>query len=140
MLRASWQRDRQVRQRRTAWRWFLWGLWRYGVPVVAGTIAAVWVTAYTLDLFDSTHRASPAPSPASPQPRRVLPPAPSAPAGQDPSAPAGSGLTTAHIDTVSGLRLDTQMGQTATAAVSAGPAAAPDPDLKPDKWLHSKEP
>lgn len=33
-LSASWVRDRQLRRRRLAWRWLLWGLWRIGLPLL----------------------------------------------------------------------------------------------------------
>lgn len=35
-LRASWARDRKVRQRRIAWRWFLWTMVRYVLPATGG--------------------------------------------------------------------------------------------------------
>jgi hypothetical protein len=41
-LSASWSRDRQLGRRRLAWRWLLWGWWRFGLPLVlALALAAV---------------------------------------------------------------------------------------------------
>lgn len=37
-LQASWQRDREVAERRLAWRWTLWGATRWGGPVVLAAV------------------------------------------------------------------------------------------------------
>lgn len=46
-LRASWARDRKVRQRRIAWRWLLWALARYVLPAT-GVIAVIAVVVHQL--------------------------------------------------------------------------------------------
>ncbi len=142
MLQASWRRDRRVRLRRTAWRWFLWGLRRYGLPVLAGALVAVGMAAYLLDRFASPHRVAVSALPAPPPrlPDRVATAPEAAVPGE--SRPADTAPTPALPDIMPSLRLDAQLGRPAGAAASTTPAgpAIPDPDLKPDNWLHSKEP
>lgn len=76
-LARSWQRDRRVGRRRLAWRWTLWGLWRYGPPVGAAALlaAALWLLLRPSPPADpATGLAEPSPAPAvvSPPPRPVL--------------------------------------------------------------------
>lgn len=51
-LSASWTRDRQLSRRRLAWRWLLWGWWRFGLPpLLALALAAfllLWLPASTV--------------------------------------------------------------------------------------------
>ncbi|MDM7942666.1 MAG: hypothetical protein QUV35_08560 [Hydrogenophaga sp.] len=46
-LRSSWRRDHRVGRRRRWWRWAVWALLRYGLPLLllAGTVTAVVIIA-----------------------------------------------------------------------------------------------
>lgn len=123
-LQASWQRDRRVGQRRLALRWLVWALRRFGVPVVLALAAAgaVW-----LWLQPNTHAARDA-TIQSP-PRTAEPPK----------------AVNPLIQEAIRLRMEpVWLPRGAAAPVSPTPPAATEdasePQLKPDHWLHSKEP
>lgn len=96
-LARSWQRDRRVGRRRLAWRWCLWLLGRYALPVAAVVVAVASAT-WWLHARDATPDivTRPIPPPASepPPPIRLrldlspvpaqAPPAPTVPVPQKP--------------------------------------------------------
>ena len=79
-LARSWSRDRRVGRRRLVWRWTLWLLWRYGLPV--GAVALVIAAAAWLWL----RPAGPATAPQADTPRTPAADAPAAPPRPDPAA------------------------------------------------------
>lgn len=120
-LRASWRRDRWVARRRLLGRWLLWLLRRYVLPIVlvVGLGLLLWLGVWP-SLRKPFETARPAAASSTP-----LPPPRDA-----------------------GLRLETHWppATTAQAPVQTTPPA-PLPSqptspshLKPENWLHSKEP
>jgi hypothetical protein len=131
-LQASWQRDRWVAKRRIALRWLVWLSWRYGLPVLATAtaLAIAWRVVLAWPF------AAPPESGAASHPAAV-------------HAPAFP--ETAPDDTPMKLRFDpawpvappkaSQTIYPKTPTQSDLDAAAPSPPhLKPENWLHSKEP
>ncbi len=130
-LQASWRRDRWVARRRLALRWLAWIGWRYGLPAL-GLLAAVtlawrivlgWPTGTVHEL------------PASP-PVPTLAPEPTSHAQEEP---------------MMRLRLDPAWPSAQDAPGRQAPIPFPaasdsdattrfTPHLKPENWLHSKEP
>ena len=151
-LHASWRRDRRVAQRRTSLRWAMW----YGIRSLPLMLMAV-ATAFWL-LREAPDAAPKAPHPTL-QPanfstsgriqpgQNKLTPAPPATTDAVPSANATPPRGEPAID----LRLASPFQPalpadgTAASVVRDGGPVAPDlnsrsPQLKPDNWLHSKEP
>lgn len=139
MLRASWQRSQRVARRRIAWRWLLWYTPRYLLPGLAlcAAVVGLW---YAL---------RPAPSPGV----AALPPAATPPAAQGLNAGPGieAGAAAPEPAGMPTLTLERSWGTvTGARAPATGLPAATDPKpptdttlpipLKPDNWLHSKEP
>jgi hypothetical protein len=128
-LQASWQRDRWVSRRRLALRWLVWAFWRYGLPLllVLSAALAVW-----LWLLPGLHQALAVTTQEKPAPTATQ----QVPAPTEPHETATDAIT---------LRLEpgwTSSRTTPPAASASPPAteAVQDPSLKPENWLHSKEP
>lgn len=137
-LAASWRRDRWVGRRRLWWRWLLWALPRYVAPLVAALLLIGWLAwlwagrpsrpngqaalATTVPLRASTpHR-----------PPRVF----------VTDRPA-DGETELPVQDRTALPLRLDGGETpavATPASVTGESPPITPTLKPENWLHSKEP
>lgn len=131
-LQASWQRDRWVAKRRIALRWLAWLCWRYGLPALG--LAAVLAIAWRVVL--AWPSATPPETGASAHPVPVHAPALPEPAPDntpmklrfDPAWPVAPPLPS-------------QTNYPKTPTLSDFDAAAPStPHLKPENWLHSKEP
>lgn len=157
-LEASWQRSRWVARRRVVWRWLLWAITRYLMPALAIAGVAAWLWLGVLQDIDdpllqmaqwsglsSPAVASPPPVPASAStstPPAVMPVATPAESAAEPDQYSPEGEL---LDIPLTLRLETRW-----AAVPAGPMVVVPPDkspfpdlqpsLKPENWLHSKEP
>jgi hypothetical protein len=145
VLQASWARDRRVSRRRLALRWAQWAVLRYLLPalLVLGAAALVWswllpeIPALLVQVKPPTGSAHP----ASAQPEQVA-----APPVQEPEPPqqqTTAPMTSANgqnADTLS-LQLDSSWGDPRTPAPRPDPVEAqPLSTLKPENWLHSKEP
>jgi hypothetical protein len=145
VLQASWARDRRVARRRLAARWVQWALWRYVLPalLVLGAAALVWswllpevpallVQARARSVTESTPADQPT---AAAEPSTVDTdmgkPQAVAPVAGD-AIPAPNPLE---------LRFETGWGAPRAPGLQADPAEAQSlPTLKPENWLHSKEP
>lgn len=156
-LRASWRRDRWVARRRLLGRWLLWCLRRYVLPIVLiiGLGLLLWLGVWPSlrKPFETARPAVASSAPLPPTPPN--PPMGSAPGPQGPvlpppaNDPPPSTTLASGIDPVdaahnAGLRLDTHWptATTAQTPVQTAPPAPPPstPHLKPENWLHSKEP
>jgi hypothetical protein len=152
-LQRSWQRDKEVSRRRLRMRWTVWALCRYGLPLllVLATAMAVW--SWGLPYLRATLAAmtgpvgSATPTPAPPPVPDELP-ATQAPLGgaaraDVPPTPPGHGdgseepielrregdiPSSNHLEPGDASPEDTDTTNT------------PNPELKPDIGLHSKEP
>jgi hypothetical protein len=148
-LQASWRRDRWVARRRVWLRWLLWVSGRYLMPalLVFGLGAWLWLGVLPdigppLDRLAARQKADavqtvvapPAPVPATEPP----------PLASEPQAvtfsPEGEELPVPLA-----LRFEPRWGAAVTGGTpSTAAPAAPDPSnpthLKPENWLHSKEP
>lgn len=161
-LQASWQRGRWVARQRLAQRWLWWIAVRYLLPalLVFGMGAWLWLAvlpgvAHPWPLLARWIGA------AEPAPPKVSAP-PAAPAHRpavvptaNPAAPEPATVTVEYSpegeELPSPLRLQLEV-RWAVAAMPAGPAASAGsgvgvehvaesiPSLKPENWLHSKEP
>ncbi len=146
-LRSSWRRDRWVSKRRLWFRWTLWGLQRYALQISGGVVTLFALGYLLLPMWRTTPEATRAGSATfSPDPAPAVgmsTPAPATPAPTEPLAPLPEAPQTPAAE----LRLERNFNAAALATpVSpvAGEASAPDstfvPKLKPENWLHSKEP
>lgn len=156
-LQASWQRGRWVARRRVAFRWALWAASRYLMPALAVFGVAAWLW---LGVLPGVHNPWPqlqqwvgwsqAPVATAPTPVEPVSPAPMAasapsPAPVDTSAgvefsPEGEELPqplALKFEARWAAATPTSPASTVTAAVVD---AEPSPPLKPENWLHSKEP
>ena len=159
-LQASWRRDRWVARRRVWLRWLLWASGRYLMPamLVFGLGAWLWLGVLpgmgnpldrlAIYLQPAANPAPTAPPPpmaavtpsAQPQP---IPPAEPASANDSPAySPEGEELPEPLR-----LRFETRWAASATSgSITATASAVADTftptqtHLKPENWLHSKEP
>jgi len=152
-LAASWQRDRRIAQRRLAWRWVLWFVGRYFLHIlglVVLLLLAGWLLRSQSGSANAEHAAIPiAMSEASPLVPAVLQTLQAAPAWPTPSRipePAYTELPAQELNAVD-LRLLRQLAEKPEPAPlqnktprSASQAESLIPTLKPENWLHSKEP
>ena len=123
-LQASWRRDRRVAQRRMAMRWAVWYALR-GLPLLAVAAAAwLWVSNQTVVPGSPVLLATP-PKPATAHPPQGEPVLQLRLESPLQSAPPASGAPSASVP---------------IAGKSASATESPSPQLKPDNWLHSKEP
>ncbi len=160
-LQASWQRSRWVARRRVAGRWLLWLLTRYLMPALAvfGLGAWLWLNVLPalgddpmqrlaqwsgLTTTPADTRATTVPAPVRPAPpavAAVVEPATGQPPQDSLLSPEGETLVTPLP-----LKFDARWTGQAPARPAAVPPTAPDhdsspsPALKPENWLHSKEP
>jgi hypothetical protein len=141
-LHAAWRRDRRVGRRRVALRWLVWAFWRYGVPMAAvlALALAVW-----LWLLPATHQmlTGQTMTQAATLPQKE-PPIVDSPQTADTSARPSVNAEDAAPESIR-LRLasDWPVPGATPSPTLAEPAAAQtvqDPSLKPENWLHSKEP
>lgn len=133
-LEASWRRDRKVAQRRIAWRWLVWCLQRYSLPAL-GALGAVALVAYLAGVWPR----GPAETKVTTPDLMATDPSLSAPVPV-PSPTAG---TTAEVEQAPlRLRGSARLNDAPPAAVpeNADPVSADTLTLKPETWLHSKEP
>jgi hypothetical protein len=149
-LQAAWRRDRRVGRRRVALRWLMWAFWRYGIPMatVLALALAVW-----LWLLPGIHRslASTPSAAAATQPVNTpraaqAPTAPEATARTEGTPSASPDTTTEDVDSGS-IRLRLEPGWLDPGRAPRPQLSPPattesvqDPSLKPENWLHSKEP
>lgn len=138
-LEASWRRDRQVAQRRIAWRWVVWYARRLTPPLI-GVLGLVVLVAYVAGIWSSASEES--------QPVADSSPVASAPE----AAPSGPDLpVVSDAPTVLDGSTDlTPLTLRATTVLieapstppprAKAPASADTLSLKPETWLHSKEP
>jgi hypothetical protein len=155
-LHAAWKRDRQVARRRLWWRWTLWGVQRYTLPVAAGLslIAGMWfAVSAAVGWVEAPRRAN--------QPVASVPAKPSPPtATLDTSSTMAGGpalpskpLPPMTVSTPAGLVLAFEIGlpepsaqtQRSPQSPVSSPALSdaakiPNPQLISENWLHSKEP
>lgn len=160
-LRASWRRDRWVARRRLLGRWLLWCLRRYVLPIVLviGLGLLLWLGVWPSlrKPVEPTRQAAVSSAPLQSTP--PMPPMGTGPVPQSPitplpanvsppSATPTSGIVPVDTAQNAGLRLDTHWPTLATAQASAQTAPQTQPPspptspshLKPENWLHSKEP
>lgn len=163
LLQASWQRGRWVARRRVALRWLLWTCTRYLMPATLVFGLAAWLWLGVLpgasdpwhQIKQWTSRSDPAeqPTPAPPAPptAAVALPTPLATTVEPAEAPTDE---LADIDyTPEGeeiprpltLKFEARWAAADQRPVGAAATASdsePDPQstLKPENWLHSKEP
>ncbi|MCU0955852.1 MAG: hypothetical protein MUF55_00600 [Hydrogenophaga sp.] len=152
-LAASWQRDRRIAKRRLAWRWLLWFVGRYFLHmlgVVALLLLAGWLLRHPPGTRDPEQATLPMGESGASQARPA-----SAHAGEDRSAWPGlslipestySALPTTDLGAIE-LRSTRQLSPEATpdppkpqTLPADAPADTIAPSLKPENWLHSKEP
>ena len=140
-LQASWRRDRWVARRRIALRWVTWAAWRYGLPAL-GLLAALAIGWRVVLGWPAESRAlEPATAPTL------------APETTD-AVKAPSNAPTADTEPPVKLRFEPAWPATRPAPQPPQTHNAPDrstdpdldafppltPPLKPENWLHSKEP
>lgn len=135
-LAASWRRDKRVARRRIAWRWTLWYLQRYS-PHVLALAVLVLVVGYLAGVrlpANMLGRAS-VPTGAQHLPVPTTVPATLAHSSRSPlpTGGVGDGLSLQH---------SWQLAVRASASISTPTDTGPTDtlSLKPETWLHSKEP
>jgi hypothetical protein len=139
-LQASWRRDRRVAQRRIAWRWTVWYLQRFSPHVLTGMallVGAAYFSGSLLSWPGHADRAEMADSTLARAPYSP-PSVPTAPV----ITPLAEPPTVPDSDVPLTLRASLALGATAIAPPPA-PETRISPDtltLKPENWLHSKEP
>lgn len=156
-LQASWARGRWVARRRVALRWALWASTRYLMPALAVFGMAAWLW---LGVLPGMHNpwprlqqwagGSPAPAVAPSAPVAHVTPALPAPAAtttpSEPPAAVEFSPEGEELPQPLALKFEARWAaaaQTQPASATPAPAAAdpePSPPLKPENWLHSKEP
>jgi hypothetical protein len=158
-LQASWVRGRWVARRRVALRWALWVVTRYLMPALAvfGLMAWLWLgvlPGFHNPLHQLQHWAGLSQAPAATPSVRV---APVSPAPAVPSTASEAALDTSHAVEFSpegeelprplALKFETRWAAVAppdavrsTPRPGVEPDSEPSPPLKPENWLHSKEP
>lgn len=143
-LQASWRRDRAVGRRRVVWRWTLWYTRRWGPLVggIAATILAVvqWPVAQNLLTQVSWPRNPPTLS----NPVPVLPaplPAPPLALGEQRDASPGESAETSALPVRLQMTVTWSQGQphVPTFPLTTAEPDLPEPSLKFETWLHSKE-
>jgi hypothetical protein len=160
-LQRSWQRDKEVSRRRLRMRWTVWALCRYGLPLLLVLAAAMAVWTWGLPHLRATLAAmagpvgsekvivgpassTPATPPVADQPPVMQTPVEGAEHGNVPPTPTGR--SDASEEDPIQLRRDGDIRP--SSHLEAGQASledtdstnTPNPDLKPDIGLHSKEP
>lgn len=159
-LQASWRRDRWVARRRVLLRWLLWITGRYLMPamLVFGLGAWLWLGVLPgmgnpLDRLAQFLQPAASPAPAATPPPGVvataatvvqpLPPAEPATENDNPAySPEGEELPVPlHLRFEPRWAAAASRGSiTATVSAAADTLTTTHPQLKPENWLHSKEP
>lgn len=153
-LQASWRRDRWVARRRVWLRWLLWVGGRYLIPalLVFGVGAWLWLgvlPGLSHPLNQSTLFQSPAASPAAAPLATPAEPVAHPASPQTETEPAGVTFSPEgeELHPPLPLRFEPRWAAAASNSSLSNPAAsAPDTatptpaHLKPENWLHSKEP
>lgn len=140
-LQASWRRDRRVAQRRIAWRWTVWYVQRYAPHALAGVAVLVGVAYLTGTLPSWPGRGNHPEGPEVAVARVPYSP-PSVPTTTPVHAPPAPLELAPPVDGPLTLRASVALGAP-MAAPRPATATANSPDtltLKPENWLHSKEP
>jgi len=155
-LQASWRRDRWVARRRVWLRWLVWVTARYLIPalLVFGLGAWLWLGVLPgmgnpLDQLTSLQKTTASPAPATPptSPSIAEPTTPNHPPTVEPEEAAFS-PEGEELPVPLPLRFDSRWAAAASVSgnLSGTAPAQPDPltpiqpHLKPENWLHSKEP
>ncbi|PKO76241.1 MAG: hypothetical protein CVU21_14155 [Betaproteobacteria bacterium HGW-Betaproteobacteria-15] len=157
VLQASWRRDRRVARRRVWLRWLVWVTGRYLLPalLVFGLGAWLWLGVLPgmgnpLDQLTRIQKPAASPAPAAPpthkagpEPATLPPPSSAEPVEVVSYSPEGEELPVPLA-----LRLESRWATTVsdsdkltTTVSTASDTFTPiQPHLKPENWLHSKEP
>lgn len=142
LLQASWVRDRSVAQRRVLWRWLVYLVSRYAphaVILIVLTTGAMYVSSrWSERTHLSLETGSPSPAKAQETGSSVIPPqiniTMSAVSADDLDPDS---LVPLHLK----LGRDLQKGSTPDSPTSTATLTSTDTlSLKPENWLHSKEP
>lgn len=133
-LEASWRRDKRVAQRRLFWRWTLWYIQRFyahALVVLALVLGAVYLSGHWLNRSRSAGETTSALAPAT-SPEATAPP----------QQPPVSTVASDWVGEPMKLKAFRQLGaQTSSAITAPAPSGQTDTlSLKPENWLHSKEP
>ena len=138
-LQASWNRDRRVAQRRVAWRWITWSVQRYAPHTLAGMVVLAGAAYFSGlrpqwpasdDHQQASHEAAPRYTPPSVPTVSVV--------VETPVHMFDTVTTDANAPLVlrNSLNIESRSaGPEPVAEVSADTLS-----LKPENWLHSKEP
>lgn len=154
VLQASWSRGRWVARRRVAVRWVLWVLGRYVMPALAVSGVAAWLWLGVLQDIDSpldrlaqwsgwpaATEAAPAQAPMAAPVTSTAADVPTLPVELATHSPEGE-----WIEYPPQLKLEPRWAGASLLAAAApatganSPETDPPPTLKPENWLHSKEP
>ncbi|MGS5086964.1 hypothetical protein ACVC7V_10675 [Hydrogenophaga sp. A37] len=139
-LEASWRRDKRVAQRRLLWRWTLWYIQRFYAHVLVALVLIVAAVHFS-DRWFVWPLAAGKPIAAPGNVPVVMPaPPPTAPVSL-PEQPAPMAAPDWTVEPIT-LHAARQLGaQTSGATTSPSPGRQTDTlPLKPETWLHSKEP
>lgn len=142
LLRASWQRSQRVARRRLAWRWLVWCLPRYLLPglVLSAAGIGVWQALQPGQPHPAADMSQPPVNPTASAPDGLnvaadsVPSSSPAPLPKSPDEPLR--LTTEYSWGMPLINKPTN----APPFESVSPIYDTKVLLKPDNWLHSKEP
>lgn len=137
-LQASWRRDHRVAQRRIAWRWTTWYVQRYAPHAFAALLLLAGV-AYLSGVRPSWSWPENPSTDREPMPRYVPPLVPVAviPADAPPDTPD---IAVEDDDAPLVLRNSLNFETRSPTATPVVQTSADTLSLKPENWLHSKEP
>lgn len=150
MLQASWQRSQRVARRRLAWRWLSWFGLRYALPALLLAVLVTWFWQFSPFTSELTSIEPPLattlPALTSPSASPIID-TPVAEESVTPDwvrfSPEGEELP---VPLTLSLERSWNEASRPTATVTADSTAADTgtndihPHLKPENWLHSKEP
>lgn len=137
-LEASWRRDKRVARRRLFWRWTLWYIQRYHRHALALMALALAMAYFSGARWPASNGTKHPPPVLSTAPLNAEAP-PQAPVVAEPPAEPDAPLEINEpVSLRPALRLADASATPADVPIAVGP-----PDtlpLKPETWLHSKEP
>lgn len=153
-LQASWSRGRWVARRRVVVRWVLWVLGRYVMPALAVSGVAAWLWLGVLQDIDSpldrlaqwsgwptATQAAPSQTPVAATVTTPATDAPAPPTEVETHNPEGEWIEYPPQLKFEPRWAGASLFAAATPANDAiSPETDPQPTLKPENWLHSKEP